>query len=237
MQAAHPVAFAGFFTSTGSLTDPYARLRRTAAVVDAVVFGERAEADAATARVRRVHRRYRGHLSRPAGRFPAGTPWAADDPALLLWIIATLAESGLVVYERYVGRLSAAEREAYWADYRMMGRCFGLRECDTPASFGAFESYVREMVNGDALHVTPEARELALDIVLRPPVPIAARPLLELANTITVGLLPAPIRRQYGLRWDPLRGLATRVGAEYAKRLLLPALPRPLRHRSLGTAA
>ena len=30
MQAAHPVAFAGFFAHTGSLDDPYARLRRTA---------------------------------------------------------------------------------------------------------------------------------------------------------------------------------------------------------------
>jgi uncharacterized protein (DUF2236 family) len=232
MQAAHPVAFAGFFMSTGALADPYARLRRTAAVVDAVVFGEGAEADAATERVRRVHRRYRGRLSEPAGRFPAGTPWAADDPALLLWIIATLADSGLVVYERYVGRLGIEEREAYWADYRVMGSCFGLPERKMPGSFGAFEAYLHEMVRGDALHVTPQARELAIDIVLRPPVPFAARPLLELANQITVGLLPARIRREYGLRWDPVRGLATRAGAEYAKRLVLPVLPSQLRYRS-----
>src|SRR5690242_16814508 len=31
MQAAHPVAFAGFFASTGALDDPYPRLERTAA--------------------------------------------------------------------------------------------------------------------------------------------------------------------------------------------------------------
>src|SRR6478609_5393361 len=92
MQAAHPVAFAGFFASTGALADPYARLRRTADVIDAVVFGEREAADAATARVRRVHGRFRGRLAEPAGPFPAGTPWAADDPDLLLWIIATLAD-------------------------------------------------------------------------------------------------------------------------------------------------
>ena len=48
MQAAHPVAFAGFFASTGALADPYARLRRTADVIDTVVFGEREAADAAT---------------------------------------------------------------------------------------------------------------------------------------------------------------------------------------------
>jgi uncharacterized protein (DUF2236 family) len=237
MQAAHPVAFAGFFASTGALADPYARLRRTADVIDTVVFGEREAADAATARVRRVHSRFRGRLAEPAGRFPAGTPWAADDPDLLLWIVATLADSGLLVYERYVRSLTAGEREAYWADHRVMGELFGLVARDMPASFGEFEDYVRDMLSSDVLHVTPQARDLAIDVVLHPPVPVAARPLLELANTITVSLLPARLRRQYGLRWDPVRGLATRVGAEYAKRLLLPALPRPLRHRSLRTAA
>ena len=49
-----------------------------------------------------MHKRVRGELTEPAGRFPAGTPYAADDPALLLWILATLVDSGLLVYQRYV---------------------------------------------------------------------------------------------------------------------------------------
>ena len=72
MQAAHPVAFAGFFMSTGALGDPYRRLRRTAEVLDTAVWGERSAAEAATARVRRVHSRVRGVLPDPVGRFPAG---------------------------------------------------------------------------------------------------------------------------------------------------------------------
>ena len=77
MQAAHPVAFEGFFALTATLGDPYARLRRTADVIDTIVFGERALADRQTARVREVHRAIRGRLAAPAGIFPAGTPWAA----------------------------------------------------------------------------------------------------------------------------------------------------------------
>src|ERR687890_1444218 len=117
MQAAHPVAFEGFFAHTGALDEPYERLARTAAVMNTIAFGSRAEADRATRRVRAMHARVRGQLERPAGRFPAGTPFAADDPELLLWVLASLVDSALVVYERYVASLSHDERDAYWQDY------------------------------------------------------------------------------------------------------------------------
>jgi uncharacterized protein (DUF2236 family) len=237
MQAAQPVAFAGFFMSTGALDHPYERLRRTADVLNLVVFGERGAAERATARVRAVHRRVRGALPEQVGRFPAGTPWSADDPELLLWIIATLVDSNLLVYERYVRPLSDAEREAYWSDYKILGKLFGLRSRDMPNTIDELRDYVAEMLDGDVLHVSDDARELAIRIVLQPPVPLVARPLLELANFITVGLLPPRLRREYGLRWDPLRGLALRVGAEYTRRLVVPVLPRRVRYASARKAA
>lgn len=232
MQAAHPVAFAGFFVSTGALGDPYPRLERTAAAMNTVIFGERSAADRVTARVRRVHARFRGTLEHTVGPFPSGTPWAADDPALLLWIIATLVDSSLLVYSRYVNRLSAGDRQAYWSEYRTVARLFGLPDADTPDTIAELDEYVREMLAGPDLHVSPEARELAIKIVLQPPVPLAARPLAELANFITVGLLPSRLRRAYGLGWDPLRGLVHRSGAEYARRLLVPLLPGRLRYNT-----
>ncbi len=69
LQATHPVAFAGFFAHTGALDAPYERLARTARVIDAIIYGERAEADRLTRRVRAMHRRVRGTLAEPAGRF------------------------------------------------------------------------------------------------------------------------------------------------------------------------
>jgi uncharacterized protein (DUF2236 family) len=78
--------------------------------------------------------------------------------------------------------------------------------------------------------VTPTARAVGIDVVLRPPVPARARPLVELANFITVGLLPGDIRRGYGFSWDPARALALRGGAEYVKRVLVPLLPGRLRY-------
>lgn len=227
LQAAHPLAFAGLMAHTGALDAPYQRLARTARVIHAVTFGPRAEADRLTRRVRAMHRRVRGVLPAQAGRFPAGTPYAADDPELLLWVLASLADSGLVVYERYVRALDDAERRAYWADYRQVGRLFGLRAREMPDSL---EDYMEEMLRGPDLAVTDRARELAVEIVLHPPVPLAARPLLEVANVVTIGLLPPRLRREYGLRWDPARRLMVAGGAEYVKRLVVPLLPPRLRY-------
>jgi uncharacterized protein (DUF2236 family) len=239
MQAAHPVAFTGFFGATQALDDPYPRLERTARVIDTIVYGERADADRMTARVRRIHSRVRGELPHAAGRFPAGTPWAADDPALMLWIIATLVDSGALVYERYVRSLKPGERERYWADFRLLGAQFGLTEADMPERWADLQDYMHEMLTGDTLYVTDDARELGIRIVMHPPVPLALRPLLELANFITVGLLPPRLRRGYRLSWDPVRGLVHRGGAEYTRRVLMPLLPRQLREarRPLPAAA
>ena len=232
LQATHPVAFAGFFAHTGALDEPYERLARTARVMDTITFGPRERADRMTRRVRSMHGRVRGELTEPAGRFPAGTPYSANDPVLLLWILAAIVDSSLLVYDKYVQRLSRDERDAYWQDYRLIGALFGLGQTEMPSTIEAFDAYMEEMFSGGDLHITPEARELALEIVMRPPVPLRMRPMLELVNQITVGLLPPEIRRGYGFSWDPARSVALHGGAEYVRRVLMPVLPQRLRVRA-----
>ncbi len=222
IMAAHPVAFEGFFAHTGALDDPYARLERTARVMNAVAFGSREDADRATRRVRAMHRNVTGSLSEPAGRFPAGTPYRADDPELLLWILAALAESAMLVYDKYVRRLSEAERDDLWQDYRIVGRQFGLRPRDMPQDADAFAAYMDGMYASGDLVVTDAARELAIDIVLSPPVSLPLRPVLELVNQITVGLLPRDLRRQYGFSWDPAA-----LGRAARRRRVRPPRARP----------
>ncbi len=227
MMAAHPVAFEGFFNSTGALDDPYARLHRTAIVMDEIMWGSKAKADAYCARVRTAHAGVRGTIPADAGPFPAGTPYAADDPELLLWILACLVDAADLMYRRYVGPLTRDERDHLWQDYRVVGECFGLRPSEMPADIEAFDAYIARMQ--DELWVTDAARELGRRIVLEVPVPLAAVPLRELVNQLTVGLLPPRVRRGYGLRWDPARALALKANQEYVRRVLLPLLPGRVR--------
>ena len=237
MQAAHPLAWAGFCAHTDLCDDPYTRLSRTAQVLDLIAWGDREEADRVTARVRGLHARVRGVLEQPAGRYPAGTPYRADDPALLLWVLATLADSAVLVFDRYVRVLSVEEKDALWRDYRVVGGLFGLRDEEMPADWAGFDRYMNRMLASGDLEVSERARELAVDIVMHPPLPRVARPVVELINQTTIGLLPPPIRRQYGFRWDPLRRLALQGGAEYAKRVVLPLAPERLRYVPQSRAA
>ncbi|MGE5636084.1 MAG: oxygenase MpaB family protein [Nocardioidaceae bacterium] len=232
MQAAHPLAVAGLLAHTTALEDPYARLARTAEIMSTIGFGTRAEADRATRRVRAMHRRVRGRLREPAGRFPAGTPYRADDPELLLWVLFTLVDSSLLAYEKYVRRLSPPERAALWEDYKLVGRLFGLRRGDLPDTLADLDDYRREMLEGDVLHVGDWAGRRAREIVLEPPLPWLARPLLETVSFITVALLPDRIRDEYGFSPLPpavVRKALVAGGAEYVKRAVIPFLPDGLR--------
>jgi len=230
MQASHPVMFEGFFIKTEAKEAAHARLARTATIMNTIYFGRRDDADQMTDRVREVHTQINGVLEEPAGKYPAGTPYAADDPQFLLWTLAALVDSADQFYRLYVEELTRDERDALWGDYRLVGKLFGLQEDEMPATIEGFDAYMTEMVEGDQLFVTESARDESLAIVLNPPAPIYMRGLVEAVNFIIIGSLPEKIRRGYGLSWDPLRETMRVGGAAYTKRVLLPLLPQMIRN-------
>jgi uncharacterized protein (DUF2236 family) len=240
MQAAHPLAVSGLLAHSSAMDEPYDRLARTAEVMSTIGFGTREEADRVTAHVREMHTRVRGRIREPVGRFPAGTPYAADQPDLLLWVLFTLVDSGIVVYRKYVGEMSRSAEAAYWNDYKVIGELFGLRRSDMPDTLEDLDAYRREMLEGDTLLVTDWARSRARQIVLEPPLPWIARPLLETANFITIALLPETIRAQYGFASLPpvaVRRALVAGGAEYVKRVVIPFVPERLRYVPAARAA
>jgi uncharacterized protein (DUF2236 family) len=234
MQAAHPLAVSGLLAHSTAVDEPYDRLARTAQVMNTIGFGTRADADRMTGRVRAMHRRVRGALREGVGPHEAGTPYAADQPDLLLWVLFTLVDSGIVVYDKYVRTMSEAAQAAYWEDYKVVGELFGLRRADMPDTLEDLREYKRDMLASGKLVVTDWARTRARQIVLEPPVPAQFRPLVQTANFITIALLPDEIRRQYRLGDWPLPPMVLRRtlvagGAEYMKRVVIPLLPDSLR--------
>ena len=78
VQALHPLAMAGVDQHSDWRADPAGRLASTSAYLVTITYGDRAAADRAAARVRKIHERVRG--TDPL----TGRPYEAGDPALLL---------------------------------------------------------------------------------------------------------------------------------------------------------
>lgn len=224
MQATDPLAFAGLVANSEGQDAPFARLTRTALIMERVFFGTRAEADRETRRVRAMHRRVRGTIDRPAGRYRAGSEYRADDPAFLLWILACLADSAQAVYETFVRRLDEDERERFWQDYLLVGELFGLPRTAAPRNYLGYRDYMAERLASDDLHVTPEARALGRKVAFELPVDRHRLPALAVTNFAVAGLLPDRVRRLYGLPWNGAARLAFE-GLAISQRATAPLVP------------
>jgi uncharacterized protein (DUF2236 family) len=212
---------------SGFVRDPLTRLRRTLDITYALVFGDDTVAGRASGALAAAHRPVRGLLPRAVGRFPSGTPYDASDPALALWVHATLIDSALAVHRRFVGPLPAAALERYHLEAAGLARRLGVRGDAVPRRREDFEAYVAGMLAGDTLAVDAETRALAWR-VLRPRAPWRLRAAGPAVAFLTAGLLPPSIRAAFGLRWSaPREHLLTVVAA--ASRALLPWLPDAVR--------
>jgi uncharacterized protein (DUF2236 family) len=213
MQLAHPLVAAAVAEHSDFHADPFARLQRTLEASFIIVFGTTEEAHAAAAGVRSVHERV------------VGRGYRADDPELLLWVHATLVDTALRVHKRFLQPLRPDDAERYYQESTVVAEVLGVPRDVQPPDLAAFRAYVRNRVA--TLEVTDTARRLARD-VLYPRLPWPAVPAAELGRQITAGLLPEPLRRQYGLSWDVHRERALLL-AGVGSRLVLPRVPGFLR--------
>ena len=238
LQFAHPLVAAGVAAHSPFRTEPWGRLRRLRRTVDAMLgltFGTPSEAAAVVRNIRTRHEEVRGHLLAPAGVFPAGTAYSADDPALLRWVQNTLTDSHLLTYALFIGPLTPEEGDRYCAEAARMGRALGIPEGSLPTSVAALRQDMEAMGTSGQIIVTDTARMLAHEL-LYPPTLGVAGPLVGLLRLATLGLLPPPIRDAYGFSWDARDERALRLSAR-CLRGLLPCVPSRFRYWANARAA
>ena len=223
LQVAHPLVAAGVAAHSRFRQRPLERLWRTLDLMLTLVFADAARAIGAVREIEHVHARVRGVLDAGVGPFARGTPYDASEPRLLFWVYATLVDTALVAYERFVGPLTAGERAAYYEESKMGARLFGIPEPLIPPTLVRFEEYMDGMIHGEVLAVGATARDIAASI-LRPPVPLALTPAFRAGGFFAVGLLPPALRERFGFAWSVGQERALRAIAA-AARVGLPLLP------------
>lgn len=213
LQLAHPKVARGVAEHSDFARNPGARLLGTLQFEYTIAFGTREEAEAVSAAVRRAHERV------------AGPGYRADDPELQVWVNATMFATALRIYTEVFGPLTADETEELWAGARVLAMMLGCPPGAGPQTAAEFSAYWAQMVR--SLEVTSTARQLALAI-LYPPWPRCTLPVQAAARFVTAGLLPPPIRDQYGLAWSGQHERVLRAGT-WAASVLYPRLPLTVR--------
>ena len=254
LQIAHPLVAAGVAEHSDFRTDPWQRLSGTLRSYLRIVYGS---ADSARAEIRRLgelHRGVRGDVLEPYARERHGRRYSALDPALALWVHATLVDSTMAVFDAWLEPLPRAQRARYYEETLPVGRAFGIPDAILPPDLDAFEAYLAEMLApGGPIEVGPVARELA-DAITHPPLgsaaaaagPLVGRlaPMLDAIPSRayswlfwpSIGLLPPRVRDGYGLSWGLRQRLVSTwlVGTWQAWR---PMLPQTFRQMPQAIAA
>ena len=221
MQLAHPAVAAAVAQHSDFREDPFGRLRRTLTASYAVVFGSTPRAERAIRRINAIHGGIGGHVPE------TGQAYQALDPDLLLWVHATLVDTALRVYERYVAALSPATAQAYHDEARRVAILLGVPANVVPPTIAGLRARMTEMLDGGDVRVTPTARMLAPSVLY--PSRVMPRMLWDAAHLVSFSVMPAAIRAGYGIPWSPARERAMQRAGALSRRLL-PLGPGALRH-------
>ena len=159
-------------------------------------FGDTEQLIAAAAGINAIHERVRGRV-----REGAAETYSANDRELQRWVHATLLESMPLAYDLLVGPLTVHERDQYCREGAIMEPLLGMPGGWLPRDTAQLDAYMRDTLASGTIVVTDTSRALAR-AVLYPPYWYAAWPASRAMQILTIGLLPASIRRGYGFAWS-----------------------------------
>ncbi|MEU7701713.1 oxygenase MpaB family protein [Streptomyces sp. NPDC039028] len=212
LQALHPVAVRGVMINSSFRTDPWGRLMRTADFVGTLSYGTAEAAEAAGARVRRIHRRL-----------------GVDDPELLLWVHCAETDSYLSVARRSGIPLTDAQADRYVDEHRTAARLVGLDPAAVPGSTAALAAYFDG--TRPRLAAAEDARTVE-DFLRRPPVKPVLVPAREViwrrVAALAYDTLPPYAHELYGRPAPPPETVTRRLVATAG---LLRRVPARLRWR------
>jgi len=195
LQMLHPTVLAGVWDHSNFRADMHGRLRRTARFISLTTYGGREDAEAAIAQVRRIHDRVRGTL-------PDGTPYEANEPALLAWVHVTEVTCFLRAWLRYCEpRMPASRQDRYFAEMAQVAVALGADP--VPRSRFEAQGLIRDMRS--SLQCDARTREVAR-LVLTPRAGNGlSEPLQALIAQSGIDLLPLWAQRMHRLP-SPLLG-------------------------------
>jgi uncharacterized protein (DUF2236 family) len=164
LQIAHPAIAAAGIQNSQFRQNFIGRARRTYATISELVFGDVSTACAASERIHVVDAMVRGTVPPEASPARAGSTYRANDPRLLMWVLATLYEASVFASDRLIEPMPRAERARFYEEMRVLGLLIGIPCEDMPSDLGSFDRYWESMAATE-LETGAAARELMAFLV------------------------------------------------------------------------
>ena len=149
LQVAHPTIAAGVAEHSRFKEDPFGRFKHSYGLVLQTLYA--ADGERVGAEVRASHRRITG--------VTAGRRYHAFEPEAYFWVLATGYETVVVTAQRFLKPMSSAEERRAYDETRELGRRFGLRERDMPATLETFAEWYAWMLE-DRIESNPTVAEV-----------------------------------------------------------------------------
>ena len=181
--------------------DPFARVKRSLPGIYGTVYAP--EGDSTGPTVRDFHTDIKGTM-------PGGDRYHALNPETYYWAHATFLDIVLTATDRFIKKLTDAEKEQIYAESVTWYRRYGVSDRPMPATYAEFVKYWDRMV--DEVLVPHKTARYGVGYVTKGyPLPPGMKPIVwklispivnPVAAFITTGGLPARSREQLGLPWS-----------------------------------
>jgi len=195
-QIAHPAVAVGVFHYSEFQKDFLGRAHRTIFSMMRIWMGSQTEAIQSAKRLHQIHHHIRGTFKERKNGKIVDRAFCANDPDLLLWILATMVMATVRAYEKVYQPLTAAERNHFFEETKITAQLMGIPLAEYPTDWAAFERYYEDILAGDVLEVGEMSRSISKDLFR------AYFPFSALMQAMAAGFLTEKLNQNFDLKFD-----------------------------------
>jgi uncharacterized protein (DUF2236 family) len=199
MQAAHPMIARALVEHSYFREHPLRRLLHTLSGISRMIFSDKQQARHIARHIRRRHQAISGEIDELIGDFPPGRRYFADNPALQMWVFATLVDTAIIIYERFICPLNDVEKAQYYNESTVWATWLGITRDALPVDYPAFQKYLSEMLESGQIAVGPNGK-LIQSFIFRPNLPYVPNWIWAPLRLLTKAFLPKRLQNEYGFR-------------------------------------
>ncbi|MFT5165189.1 MAG: hypothetical protein ACI8P3_000413 [Saprospiraceae bacterium] len=192
LQIAHPAIAHGVAKFSNFEKDFAGRAHRTFLSMVRIWFGDIPTANNSARRLYTIHSMIRGQKVWETEDETIVNPFCATDPDLLFWVLATLVDTTLILFEKTVRKLSQGEQEQFFEESKITAQLMGIPLVAYPENLEAFYIRYHQVITDGTLRLTEDGQAIKKALFKVP------YPIRRINEILAEGFLPNPTKNIFG---------------------------------------